>query len=67
MTVEEAIKTIIDKRKSENRIPHCAMLNEVRSLSELPDEQFKEEMEQLKKDGKIAIRQTINSSSIYLR
>jgi len=67
MTVYEAVTALIDKKKDENRMPHCAMLEDVKDIVQLPDEQFREEMKQLKRDGKIAIRQTVNSFSIYLR
>jgi len=67
MTVYEAVTALIDKKKDEKRMPHCAMLEDVKDIVQLPDEQFREEMKQLKRDGKIAIRQTVNSFSIYLR
>lgn len=67
MTVLEIINNLIKKRKEENRIPYCAMLRDVMALSGLTKEELQEEIDKLKAEGKIAIKETINSQSFYLR
>ncbi len=67
MTVLEAITQLIDERKEQKRIPHCALLLDVKKLAQLPEEEFRKQVKQLKQEGKIAIKQTINSYSFYLQ
>ncbi|NCC80562.1 MAG: hypothetical protein EOM07_13270 [Clostridia bacterium] len=66
MTPLEAITHLIDEKKRNRQIPHCAMLEDVVRLCNLPAPELKEELEKLKKEGVIARKQTINSWSIYI-
>lgn len=66
MNIYEIITKIVEQRKKENRIPHCAMIRDVIDLSGLSAHEVKEEAEKLKTEGKIAIKETINSYSFYL-
>lgn len=66
MNVLDAITYLIEEKKKNHQIPHCAMLNDVASLCNLPAQELREELGRLKKEGKIAFKQTINSWSIYL-
>lgn len=67
MTVLEAITQIISDRKSKHIVPECAMISDVKKLSGLNDDEFREECRELKREGKIEIKETINSFSIYLK
>lgn len=67
MTVLEAITQIISDRRSKHIVPECAMISDVKKLSGLDDKEFREECRKLKREGKIEIKQTINSFAIYLR
>lgn len=67
MTVLEAITQIISDRRSKHIVPECAMISDVKKLSELDDKEFWEECRKLKREGKIEIKNTINSFSIYLK
>ena len=66
MTPLEAITHLIDEKKRARQIPHCAMLEDVVRLCNLPAPELREELQRLKKEGKIAFKQTINSWSIYI-
>jgi len=66
MTVIEAITFLIEERKRDNRIPHCAMINDVRRLCRMDEDDFRCELSRLKKEGKIAFKETVNSWSIFL-
>ena len=66
MTPLEAITYLIDEKKRNRQIPHCAMLEDVIRLCNLPAPELKKELTKLKKEGFIALKQTINSWSIYL-
>lgn len=66
MTPLEAITYLIEEKKKNHSIPHCAMLEDVARLCNLPAPELREELTKLKKEGKIAFRETINSWSIYL-
>lgn len=63
----ETITSIIEKRKEERRVPYCAMLSDVIDQSGMSIDEIREEVRALKKAGKIAIKETINSTSFYLR
>lgn len=67
MTVLEIITDLISKRKEERKVPHCAMLRDVIDQSGLSIDEIRKEVRELKKAGKISIRETINSTSSYLR
>lgn len=66
MTALEAITIIIKEKEKNRQIPHCAMLEDVIRMCELPAPDLRDELKKLKKEGKIALKQTINSWSIYL-
>lgn len=66
MKTLEAITHLIDEKKRARQIPHCAMLEDVVRLCNLPAPELREELQRLKKEGKIALRHTINSMSVYL-
>lgn len=66
MTPIEAITHLIEEKKRSRKIPHCAMLEDVTRICNLPESELKEDLKKLKKEGKIAFKQTINSWSIYL-
>lgn len=66
MTPLEAITHLIEEKKRARQIPHCAMLGDVVRLCNLPAPELQEELQRLKKEGKIAFKQTINSLSIYI-
>lgn len=66
MTPLEAITYLIDEKKRARQIPHCAMLEDVIRLCNLPAPELKKELTKLREDGVIARKQTINSWSIYL-
>lgn len=66
MTPLEAITHLIEEKKRARQIPHCAMMEDVVRLCNLPAPELQEELQRLKKEGKIAFKQTINSLSIYL-
>ncbi len=66
MTVEEAVRYIIEERKRNRRIPHSAMVEDVGKLCKLPPQEVRNQLAQLKDEGKIALRHTINSMSVYL-
>lgn len=66
MTPLEAITHLIEEKKRARQIPHCAMLGDVVRLCNLPVPELREELQRLKKEGKIAFKQTINSLSIYI-
>jgi len=66
MTPLEAITHLIDEKKRARQIPHCAMLEDVIRLCNLPAPELKKELTKLREDGVIARKQTINSWSIYL-
>ena len=67
MTVLEAITKIIDQRKKDRRVPHCAMRREVADMVGLTENEVWKQALKLKKEGKIAIKDTINSKSFYLK
>lgn len=67
MTPLEAITKIIDDKKERRTYPFCALISDVRPLCNLSDAEFREEVKQLKRAGKIEIKQTINSYSFYLK
>lgn len=68
MNVLESIEHLINERKEQRRIPHCAEYQEVKRLANVSDSELDEEIERLKKEGKISlkIRPTINSITFYL-
>ena len=66
MTPLEAITHLIEEKKRNRQIPHCALLGDVVRLCNLPAPELREELKKLKKEGVIALKQTINSWSIYL-
>ena len=66
MTPLEAITHLIDEKKRARQIPHCAMLEDVIRLCNLPAPELKKELTKLREDGVIGRKQTINSWSIYL-
>ncbi len=66
MTVLEAISYIIEDRKKQNRMPQCAMKYDVKKVCKLSNNELDNELERLKKIDKIALKDTINSTSIYL-
>lgn len=66
MTPLEAITHLIEEKKRARQIPHCAMLEDVVRLCNLPAPELREELKKLKKEGVIALKETINSWSIYL-
>lgn len=66
MTVYNAIEQLITEKKEQKRIPHCAMLDDVIKLCNLPAQEVRQELKTLKNEGKIAFKQTVNSWSIYL-
>jgi hypothetical protein len=66
MTVEEAIRYLIEEKKKERRIPHCAMLEDVVGLCDMPEQELRDELKRLKNEGKISFKQTINSVSIFI-
>lgn len=66
MTPLEAITHLIDEKKRNRQIPHCAMLEDVVRLCNLPAPVLKKELAKLREEGVIARKQTINSWSIYL-
>jgi hypothetical protein len=66
MTVLEIITNLVNKRKAERKFPHCAMIIDAIAASGLSKEAFLKETEKLKSEGKIAIKDTINSTSYYL-
>lgn len=63
----EIITSIIEQRKKDRRVPHCAMTQDVIEISGLSKDEVTEEIQKLKAEGKIAIKETINSTSLYLR
>lgn len=63
----ESIASIINQRKEDKIFPYCAMLSDVRRLSGLADAEFRKEVKSLVKEGKIEIRETINTYSFYLK
>jgi len=66
MTPLEAITHLIEEKKRARQIPHCAMMEDVVRLCNLAAPELQEELQRLKKEGKIAFKQTINSLSIYI-
>lgn len=62
----EAIQQLIEEKKKNRQIPHCAMLEDVTRICNLPAQELREELKKLKSEGKIAFKQTVNSWSIYL-
>ena len=66
MTALEAITHLIEEKKRARQIPHCAMLEDVIRLCNLPAPELKKELTKLREDGVIARKQTINSWSIYI-
>lgn len=66
MTALEAITIIIKEKEKNRQIPHCAMLEDVIRMCELPAPDLRDELKKLKKECIIALKQTINSLSIYL-
>lgn len=66
MTVLEAITQIIEMRKSERRVPHSAMIRDVSDMVGLTEGEVWEQALELKREGKITIKDTINSKSFYL-
>ena len=66
MTPLEAITYLIDEKKRARQIPHCAMLEDVVRLCNLPAPELKKELTKLREDGVIGRKQTINSWGIYL-
>ena len=66
MTPLEAITYLIDEKKRNRQIPHCAMLEDVVRLCNLPAPELKKELTKLREDGVIGRKQTINSWCIYL-
>jgi len=66
MTPLEAITHLIEEKKRARQIPHCAMMEDVVRLCNLAEPELQEELQRLKKEGKIAFKQTINSLSIYI-
>ena len=66
MTPLEAITHLIEEKKRARQIPHCAMLEDVIRLCNLPAPELKKELTKLREDGVIGRKQTINSWSIYL-
>ena len=65
-TVLEVIQQLIEEKKKNREIPHCAMLEDVAKVCNLPPQDLREELRKLKIEGKIAFKQTVNSWSIYL-
>lgn len=66
MTVYNAIEQLIAEKKEQRRIPHCAEFRAVKDLVQLSDAELNAETQRLKSEGRIAIRETINSSSYYI-
>ena len=66
MTPLEAITHLIEEKKRARQIPHCAMLEDVIRLCNLPAPELKKELTKLREEGVIARKQTINSWSIYI-
>ena len=68
MTILETIEQLINERKEQRKIPHCADILDVKRLANVSDSELNDEIERLKKEGKISIkiRPTINSFTIYL-
>ena len=66
MDVITVITQLIDEKKKNRKIPHCATLEDVMQMCNLTEYELRDELSRLKKEGKIAFKQTINSSSIYL-
>jgi len=67
ITILEVITRLINKRKEKRKVPHCALIDDVIKLSGMSKEEVMKEVRKLKEEGKIAIRETINSQSFYLR
>lgn len=66
MTPLESIQYLIEEKKKNRQIPHCAMLEDVARTCNLPAKELREELRKLKIEGKISFKQTVNSWSIYL-
>lgn len=61
MTVYNAIEQLIAEKKEQRRIPHCAEFRAVKDLVQLQDDELWKELNLLKSEGVISIKESINS------
>ena len=61
MTPLEAITHLIEGKKTAKKIPHCAEFRAVKDLVQLQDDELWKELNLLKSEGVISIKESINS------